>query len=102
MIRLKGRGILILESISDHIAAHGRGPTIREIGVMAGLRSSSSVAYQLAQLEKGGLLARSARSWSSVELTGTGRRRLAAAAAAAAAAAQSQQNADVDADVDVP
>lgn len=96
MIRLKGRGILILESISDHIAAHGRGPTIREIGVMAGLRSSSSVAYQLAQLEKGGLLARSARSWSSVELTGTGRRRL------AAAAAQSQQNVDVDADVDVP
>lgn len=79
MIQLKARRILILESIANYIAVHGRGPTVREIGVMAGLSSSSSVAFQLAQLEKAGLLVRGTRSWTSVELTGTGQRRLAAA-----------------------
>ncbi|MCX5409823.1 hypothetical protein OHA37_39005 [Streptomyces sp. NBC_00335] len=84
MIRLKARGLLILESISSYIAVHGTGPTVREIGVMAGLSSTSSVVYQLAQLEAGGLLVRGTRSWSSVELTGSARRRLAAAQSATA------------------
>ncbi|MFZ3475107.1 LexA family protein [Streptomyces sp. 4.24] len=91
MIELKARRLLILESISGYIAAHGRGPTLREIGAMTGLSSSSSVAFQLAQLEKGGLLVRSTRSWSSVELTGTGQRRL--------TAAQSRQAVRADTDV---
>ncbi|MFD6982242.1 LexA family protein [Streptomyces sp. NPDC059956] len=79
MIRLKARRMLVLEAVSGYIETHGRGPTVREIGVMAGLSSTSSVAYQLSQLEAGGLLVRATRSWSSVEVTGTGRRRLAAA-----------------------
>lgn len=84
MIQLTSCRIRILESISSYITMHGTGPTIREIGVMAGLSSSSSVAYQLAQLEAGGLLVRGTRSWSSVELTGSARRRLAAAQSATA------------------
>ncbi|MFD9302213.1 LexA family protein [Streptomyces sp. NPDC060048] len=92
MIRLKARRILIFESISNYLAVHGRGPTVREIGGMVGLSSSSSVAHQLAQLEKDGLLARGTRSWSSVELTGTGQRRLAAAQSITAVAALSSRS----------
>ncbi|MFW3469918.1 LexA family protein [Streptomyces microflavus] len=47
---------------------HGHGPTIREIGARVGLSSTSSVAYQLAQLEKRGLISRTGREWSSCRL----------------------------------
>ncbi|MFF3020159.1 hypothetical protein [Streptomyces sp. NPDC057939] len=43
MIRLKARGLLILEWISGYITVHGWDSTIREIGVMAGLSSTSSL-----------------------------------------------------------
>ncbi|MBT2447461.1 hypothetical protein J7F03_10315 [Streptomyces sp. ISL-43] len=78
VIRLTARRVRILEAIAAHIAAHGVGPSVRELGRAVGLASSSSVAHQLAQLESGGLLVRAGRAWSTAELTGTAVRRLAA------------------------
>ncbi|MEU3838349.1 MarR family transcriptional regulator [Streptomyces microflavus] len=46
--------------IRSWITEHGEGPTIRQIGARVGLSSTSSVAYQLAQLEKRGLISRPA------------------------------------------
>ncbi|MGW6691885.1 LexA family protein [Streptomyces sp. NPDC054961] len=78
MIRLTERRLRILEAIAAHTAAHGAGLSVREIGSAVGLASSSSVAFQLAHLERGGLLVRSGRAWSTAELTGPAVRRLAA------------------------
>lgn len=69
MIPLKARRLLMLEEISRYIETHGQGPTIRELGPLVGLASSSSVAHQLAQLEERDLLRRATRDWSSVQLT---------------------------------
>ncbi|MEU8968119.1 hypothetical protein AB0D11_02390 [Streptomyces monashensis] len=41
----------VLRCIRDHIATHGEAPTVAEIGAAAGLRSRSSVHYQLIELE---------------------------------------------------
>ncbi|WKD59129.1 transcriptional repressor LexA [Corynebacterium caspium] len=48
----------ILEVIKDAILLRGYPPSIREIGDAAGLQSTSSVAYQLRELEKKGFLRR--------------------------------------------
>ncbi|WP_214958189.1 LexA family transcriptional regulator [Streptomyces sp. ISL-43] len=78
VIRLTARRLQILETITAHVAAHGVGPSIRELGGAVGLTSSSSVAHQLTQLERGGCLVRTGRAWSTAELTATAVRRLAA------------------------
>ncbi|MBN9643325.1 transcriptional repressor LexA [Corynebacterium mendelii] len=48
----------ILEVIHDAIKLRGYPPSIREIGDTTGLQSTSSVAYQLKELEKKGFLRR--------------------------------------------
>ena len=48
----------VLEVINDSIAITGYPPSIREIGNVTGLQSTSSVAYQLRELEKKGYLRR--------------------------------------------
>ena len=48
----------ILDIIQDAIVLRGYPPSIREIGQAAGLTSTSSVAYQLKELEKKGFLRR--------------------------------------------
>jgi repressor LexA len=53
----------ILRCIREEIVATGEGPSIRRIGQLVGLSSSSSVAYQLGRLEEQGLIARSGRRW---------------------------------------
>jgi repressor LexA len=51
----------IVEVIEDSVQRYGYAPSMREIGEAAGLASTSSVAYQLAVLEKEGYLSRAAR-----------------------------------------
>jgi repressor LexA len=51
----------IVEVIEDSVQRHGYAPSMREIGEAAGLASTSSVAYQLAVLEKAGYVSREAR-----------------------------------------
>ena len=58
----------VLGVIAEHIARHGYAPSIREIGDAAGLASSSSVAYQLTQLENRGFLRRSSNQARTIEL----------------------------------
>ncbi len=55
---LSARQRRILEVISDAVLLRGYPPSIREIGDAAGLQSTSSVAYQLKQLEEKGFLRR--------------------------------------------
>ncbi|MFB6426400.1 LexA family protein [Streptomyces microflavus] len=58
----------IMRLVRSWIIEHGEGPTIRQIGARVGLSSTSSVAYQLAQLEKQGLISRTGCDWSSCRL----------------------------------
>ncbi|MFB7049725.1 LexA family protein [Streptomyces microflavus] len=58
----------IMRLIRSWIIEHGEGPTIRQIGASVGLSSTSSVAYQLGQLEKRGLISRTGRAWNSCQL----------------------------------
>ncbi|MGP3980635.1 LexA family protein [Streptomyces sp. KR80] len=58
----------ILRCITEWIAEHGEGPTLREIGQCVGLSSTSSVAYQLGRLEQLGAIKRSGRRWRSCRL----------------------------------
>lgn len=46
----------VLKVIRDSVATRGYPPSVREIGELVGLRSPSSVAHQLAALERKGLL----------------------------------------------
>jgi repressor LexA len=55
---LSGRQAAILEAIRRAIAAHGVGPTVREITAACGLASTSAAAYQLARLEELGYIRR--------------------------------------------
>ena len=56
--QLSDRQRRILEVIRDAVMLRGYPPSIREIGDTAGLQSTSSVAYQLKQLEEKGFLQR--------------------------------------------
>ncbi|MDO4686175.1 MAG: transcriptional repressor LexA [Corynebacterium sp.] len=58
MSSLSDRQRRILEVIRDAVVLRGYPPSIREIGDAAGLQSTSSVAYQLRELEKKGFLRR--------------------------------------------
>ncbi|MEV7060835.1 hypothetical protein AB0N95_35945 [Streptomyces microflavus] len=65
---LSARQEAVMAVVRFWIIEHGHGPTVREIGTRVGLSSTSSVAYQLAQLEKRGLISRTGREWSSCRL----------------------------------
>lgn len=58
----------ILEVIQDAVVLRGYAPSIREIGDAAGLQSTSSVAYQLKELEKKGFLRRDPNKPRAVDL----------------------------------
>ncbi|AKK03326.1 SOS regulatory protein LexA [Corynebacterium epidermidicanis] len=58
LAKLTDRQRRILEVIRDAVVLRGYPPSIREIGDAAGLQSTSSVAYQLRQLEEKGYLRR--------------------------------------------
>lgn len=62
------RQLQIQHVIREWIAEHGEGPTIRQIGEAVGLSSTGSVAYQLGQMEKRGMISRSGHFWRSVRL----------------------------------
>ena len=57
-MELTDRQRRILEVIQDAVSLRGYPPSIREIGDAVGLNSTSSVAYQLKELEKKGALRR--------------------------------------------
>ncbi|MGW1437655.1 LexA family protein [Streptomyces griseus] len=65
---LSARQEATLYVIRSWIIERGDGPTIRQIGARVGLSSTSSVAYQLAQLEERGLISRTGRDLSSCRL----------------------------------
>ncbi|MFH9345750.1 hypothetical protein [Streptomyces globisporus] len=65
---LTARQEAVLAVIRSWLTEHGHGPTVREIGARVGLSSTSSVAHQLTQLEKRGLVSRTGRDWSSCVL----------------------------------
>ena len=48
----------ILDCIRETVAAFGEAPSVREIGRYVGLRSISSVHYQLRELERKGFIER--------------------------------------------
>lgn len=58
----------VLGFIAEHLQRHGFAPTIREIGDAVELSSSSSVAHQLAQLEKYGYIRRHSNQARTLEL----------------------------------
>ena len=58
MRRLSERQKRILQFIRDHQGEHGYPPTIREIGIAAGISSTSVVDYNLRVLQKDGLIRR--------------------------------------------
>ncbi|MFE8910304.1 hypothetical protein [Streptomyces globisporus] len=63
---LTARQEAVLAVIRVWLTEHG--PTVREIGARVGLSSTSSVAHQLTQLEKRGLVSRTGRDWSTCVL----------------------------------
>ncbi|HZK31316.1 MAG TPA: transcriptional repressor LexA [Corynebacterium sp.] len=65
---LSARQKRILEVIRDAIVLRGYPPSIREIGDAAGLQSTSSVAYQLKELEKKGFLRRDPNKPRAVDI----------------------------------
>ena len=62
----------ILECIRHSVATVGYPPTIREIGEVVGLTSTSSVAYQLKQLQEKGFLRRDAAKPRAVDVRTAG------------------------------
>ena len=69
---LSDRQRRILEVIRDAVVLRGYPPSIREIGDAAGLQSTSSVAYQLNQLEKKGFLRRDPNKPRAVDVRNLG------------------------------
>ncbi|MFH8379038.1 hypothetical protein ACH4A7_36635 [Streptomyces cyaneofuscatus] len=67
---MSGRQEAIPYVIRSWIIEHGEGPTIRQIGERVGLSSTSSVAYQLGQLEGRGLISRTGRGWNYCRIGG--------------------------------
>lgn len=68
MSQLSPRQKRILEVITDAVLLRGYAPSIREIGDAAGLQSTSSVAYQLKELEKKGFLKRDPNKPRAVDI----------------------------------
>src|SRR3569623_2905720 len=58
----------VLEVIRDSVARRGYPPSMREIGEAVGLTSTSSVAHQLATLERKGFLRRDPNRPRAVEV----------------------------------
>lgn len=58
----------VLEVIRDSVERRGYPPSMREIGAAVGLTSTSSVAHQLASLQRKGLLRRDANRPRAVEV----------------------------------
>jgi repressor LexA len=65
---LTARQRKVLEVIRDSVEARGYPPSMREIGEQVGLASSSSVAHQLATLERKGFLRRDPNRPRAVEV----------------------------------
>ncbi|MET7609442.1 MarR family transcriptional regulator [Streptomyces avermitilis] len=65
---LSARQQEILACIRRWIVEHGEAPTVREIARTVGLSSTSSVAYQLRQLEERGEITREAGQHRSARL----------------------------------
>jgi repressor LexA len=66
---LTGRQRLVLETIRDSVERRGYPPSMREIGEAVGLTSPSSVAHQLATLERKGYLRRDPNRPRAIEVT---------------------------------
>jgi len=64
----------ILQFIRDSVEAHGRPPSIREIGDHLGIRSTNGVRYHLSVLEREGFLHRQGRVSRGIRLTEEGYR----------------------------
>ena len=58
----------ILRAIREHIADRGEAPSVAEIGVAVGLRSRSSVHYQLVELEAKGAIVREPGRYRGIRL----------------------------------
>lgn len=71
--KLTDRQRRILEVIHDAVSLRGYPPSIREIGDAVGLNSTSSVAYQLKELEKKGALRRDPHKPRAVDVRDLGR-----------------------------
>lgn len=56
-VQLSARQQQILEFITGYIDAHGYSPSFREIASAVGLKSMSTVAYQVGELRRLGVLA---------------------------------------------
>src|SRR4051794_5286786 len=65
---LTSRQRLVLEDIRDSVERRGYPPSMREIGEAVGLTSTSSVAHQLATLQRKGFLRRDANRPRAVEV----------------------------------
>ena len=65
---LTSRQRLVLEVIRDSVERRGYPPSMREIGEAVGLTSTSSVAHQLATLQRKGFLRRDANRPRAVEV----------------------------------
>ncbi|NUL58812.1 transcriptional repressor LexA [Brevibacterium luteolum] len=66
--RLTPRQKIVLQTIEQAVIDNGYPPSMREIGKAAGLASLSSVAHQLAQLERLGYLRRDPRRPRAIEI----------------------------------
>jgi repressor LexA len=66
---LTSRQRLVLEVIRESVERRGYPPSMREIGEAVGLTSTSSVAHQLATLQRKGFLRRDANRPRAVEVT---------------------------------
>jgi repressor LexA len=65
---LTDRQRLVLETIRDSVERRGYPPSMREIGAVVGLTSPSSVAHQLATLERKGYLRRDPNRPRAIEV----------------------------------
>jgi repressor LexA len=61
----------VLDAIKEYVAKNGYGPSIREIGEGAGLKSPSSVKYQLTVLEKKGYIRTNEKKGRAIQLIDT-------------------------------
>jgi|SRR5450755_2292725 len=65
---LSARQEKVIQFVREAVRKHGYPPSIREIGAAVGLRSTSSVSYQLGALEKKGYLQRHSGQPRTTEL----------------------------------